>query len=154
MLKLNIAGIGKEKGKTFHAEADESVFLGMKINDVVQGKDISKNLQGYEFIITGASDKSGFPALVEVEGVGRKRLLLKYGKGMRQKKPRGLRLRKTIRGNTIAADIAQINLKVRKEGSKPLAEIFGKIEKQEKADAKEEAEEKPEAKEEKPEKKA
>lgn len=128
MLKLDIAGIGKEKGKTFHLEADESVFIGMKINDVVQGKDISKDLQGYEFVIAGASDKSGFPALGELEGVGRRRLLLKYGRGMRQKKPRGLRLRKTIRGNTIAADIAQINLKVKKEGSKALSEIFGKTE--------------------------
>ncbi len=135
MLKLDIAGIGKEKGKTFHVEADESVFIGMKIGDAVPGKDISKDLQGYEFVIAGASDKSGFPALSELEGVGRRRLLLRYGRGMRQKKPRGLRLRKTIRGNTIAADIAQINLKVREEGGKALSEIFGKTEKAEKQEA-------------------
>lgn len=126
MLKLDIAGIGKEKGRTFHTEADESIFIGMKLGDVVQGKDISKDLQEYEFVIAGASDKSGFPALSELEGIGRKGMLLKYGKGMRQTKPKGLRLRKTVRGSTIAADIAQINLKVKKEGSKTLNEIFGK----------------------------
>lgn len=124
MLKLDIAGIEKDKGKTFHVEADEKIFLGMKIGDVVQGKDISRDLQGYEFIITGASDSSGFPAFAEVEGIGRKRLLLKHGKSMRQRKPHGLRLRKTVRGNTISADIAQINLAVKKQGSKALSEIF------------------------------
>lgn len=124
MLKLDIAGIGKDKGKTFHVEADEKIFLGMKIGDTVQGKDISEDLEGYEFVIMGASDKSGFSAFAELEGVGRKRLLLKYGKGMRQRKPKGMRKRKTVRGNTIAADIAQINLKVKKEGKKTLSEIF------------------------------
>lgn len=124
MLKLDIAGIGKDKGKTFHLEADEKIFLGMKIGDTVQGKDISADLEGYEFVIMGASDKSGFSAFAELEGVGRKRLLLKYGKGMRQTKPKGLRLRKTVRGNTIAADIAQINFKVKKDGGKTLGEIF------------------------------
>lgn len=128
MLKLDIAGIAKEKGKTFHAEADETIFVGLKIGDTVQGKDILKNLEGYELVIAGASDKSGFPSLAELEGVGRKRLLLTYGKGMRQTRPKGLRLRKTVRGNTIAVDIAQINLKVKKEGSKALSEIFGKTE--------------------------
>lgn len=133
MLKLNIAGIGKEKGKTFHAEADETVFVGLRIGDTIQGKDILKSLDGYEFIISGASDKSGFPSFAEIEGVGRKRLLLKYGKGMRQTRPKGLRLRKTVRGNTIAADIAQINLKAKKEGSKALSEVFGKTEAAEKS---------------------
>lgn len=124
MLKLDIAGAGKDKGKTFHLEADEKTFLGMKIGDTVQGKDILADLEGYEFVIVGASDKSGFPALAKVEGIGRKKLLLKYGKGMRQTKPKGLRLRKTVRGNTIAADIAQINLKAKKEGARALSEIF------------------------------
>ena len=128
MLKLDIAGIEKEKGKTFHVEADEKIFIGIKLGEVVQGKDISKNLHGYEFIITGASDNSGFPSLASLESVGRKRLLLKHGTGMKIKKPRGLRLRKTVRGNTLSAVIAQINLKVKKQGEKALSEIFPKAE--------------------------
>ena len=38
--------------------------------------------------------------------------------------PRGLRLRKTVRGKVISAVIAQINLKTIKEGAKNLSEIF------------------------------
>ena len=132
MLKLDIAGIEKDKGRTFHVEADEKVFVSMKLVDAVQGKDISKELNGYEFILTGASDNAGFPALASLEVIGRKRLLLTYGKGMRQRKPRGLRLRKTVRGNTISADIAQINLRVKKQGEKLLSEIY--IKKEEKAE--------------------
>ena len=71
-----------------------------------------------------------------VPGMGLKKVLLKYGKGMhkRPKKegkkkrstpaPGGLRLRKTVRGKVISQDIIQINLKPTKEGSKKLSDIF------------------------------
>jgi ribosomal protein S6E (S10) len=61
---------------------------------------------------------------------------LNYGKGMRKKpkregkkpvsnpKPKGLRLRKTVRGKVISPEISQINLKITKPGSKNLSEIF------------------------------
>ena len=35
-----------------------------------------------------------------------------------------MRLKKTLRGNTISADVVQINLKVLKQGEKKLIEIF------------------------------
>ncbi|MFH0831455.1 MAG: S6e family ribosomal protein [archaeon] len=133
MLKLDIAGIDKDKGKTFHLEADEKIFVGMKIGDVVQGKDISKDLPDYEFILTGASDNAGFPVVSSLEAVGRKRMLLKYGIGMKQRKPHGLRLKKTVHGNTISTDIMQINLKVKKHGSRALSEIYKKEESKEAA---------------------
>lgn len=138
MFKFDIG----HKSRTFHLEAEAESLIGMKLGETIKGEDVSPELAGYEFVITGASDKSGFPALAGVEGPGIKRALLTKGKGMRAKK-KGLRLRKSIRGNAISADIAQINLKVSKEGKKPLAEIFGKEEK-----PKEEAkpEEKPEEK--------
>jgi ribosomal protein S6E (S10) len=72
----------------------------------------------------------------QAEGIGLKRLLLGYGKGMKRKpkregkkklsnhNPKGLKLRKTVRGNTITDDFSQINLKVTKSGSKTLEEIF------------------------------
>ena len=44
---------------------------------------------------------------------------------MKKKKPKGLIDRKSIRGNTIAKDIVQINLKSIKE-PKDLSEILGK----------------------------
>ncbi|MBA7703749.1 hypothetical protein ES703_112542 [subsurface metagenome] len=39
-------------------------------------------------------------------------------------KPKGLRLRKTVRGRVISPEIVQINLKILKEGGKKLSEIF------------------------------
>ena len=49
----------------------------------------------------------------------------KEGKRKRSRsKPKGLRLRKTVRGKTISEAISQINLKVLKEGKKKLLEIF------------------------------
>jgi len=130
--KINIS----EKAKTFHLEAEAENLVGKALHDKISGEDISNNLSGYEFEITGASDKAGFPALESVEGIGLKRILLIYGKGMKRKprkegkkklsnsKPKGLRLRKTVRGKVISNDVVQVNLKVLKTGNKPLSEIF------------------------------
>jgi len=124
--------IGDPKSKkTFHLESASEAFVGKKLGDKIEGKIIKEfsDLGDYEFIVTGASDNAGFPAVNELDGAIRKRLLLTRGHSMNIKKPQGLRLRRLVRGNTIAEDIAQINLKVSKEGSKPLTEIFKKEEK-------------------------
>lgn len=144
--KLNIS----EKGKAYKVESNSEAFIGKKIGEKISGKDFEiAELNDFEFEITGASDKSGFPALKNVEGQGLKRRLMTYGKGMKKRsrregkkkraefKPDGLRLRKTVHGNTLTDNITQINLKVIKEGSKPLSEIYKKEEKK--------AEEKPAA---------
>ena len=38
--------------------------------------------------------------------------------------PKGLRLRKTVRGKVLSPETAQVNLKVLKEGGKKLSEIW------------------------------
>lgn len=117
-------------GKTYHFElSDESTkekFFGKKIGDRFDGDLLDSKFSGYEFEITGLSDKQGFPALPSLKGTARTKILLSYGIGMRQKRPKGLRKKKTVRHNTIAADIVQINIKVIKQGDKDLDEIFGK----------------------------
>lgn len=118
--KINI---GKKDGKTFKLETDTESIIGRKLSEKIEGSDLKPELAGYELEICGMSDKAGFPSLKEVEGQGLKRLLLKKGKAMRDKR-KGLRLKKTIRGNTISKDIVQINLKVLKEGNKKLEEVF------------------------------
>ena len=135
VFKINI---GTKSGKTYKVEVEGISLIGKKIHDKVQGIEVSPDLEGYEFEIMGASDKSGFTVMKDVEGIGMKKVLLTYGKGMKRKpkregkkqvgriKPKGLRLRKTVRGNTISEDIKQINLKVLKDGSKKLEDIFGK----------------------------
>ncbi len=124
---------GTENGKTFKLEIEALDLIGKKLGELIKGEEISPDLAGYEFEITGASDKSGFTLLSEIEGNVIKRPLLTYGKAMHKKskgdkkisrKPAGLRLRKTVRGNTISEAVSQINLKTKKQGSKNLSEIF------------------------------
>ena len=131
--KINI---GTKEGKTWKLETESQALIGKSLGDKIQGKDISPDLNGYEFEITGASDKSGFTAMENVEGFGLKKVLLKYGKAMHKrpkregkkkisnKNPKGLRLRKTVHGKTISEGIVQINLKLIKQGEKKLEEIF------------------------------
>ncbi|UCD21234.1 MAG: 30S ribosomal protein S6e [archaeon] len=133
------------KEKTYHVETASEDFIGKKIGDKIPGKFIKevKELEDYEFEITGASDRAGLPALKDVRGVGLKRVLMSYGTGMKKRarregkkkrsnyRPKGLKLRKTVHGSTIDETIVQVNLKVVKTGSKALKEIFKKEEKKE-----------------------
>jgi len=133
VFKVNI---GTEKGKTYKIETEAEELIGKSVGDKIIGRVISPDFEGYEFEIMGASDGSGFPALKDVEGFTRKKVLLNYGLGMHKRPkregkkkrsnpmPGGLRLRKTVHGKTISEKIVQINLKLIKEGSKKLPEIF------------------------------
>lgn len=133
VFKINIA---QKDGKTFHLESESEELLGKELHNKIEGKDISGDLSDYEFEITGASDNAGFTSHEKVEGVALKKLLLTYGKGLHRRprregkkkvsnfKPKGLRMRKTVRGKVISPDIVQINLKIVKEGGKKLSEIF------------------------------
>jgi small subunit ribosomal protein S6e len=133
VFKINIS---TKQGETFKVESDSESLIGKKLGEKIQGKEISPILEGYEFEICGASDKSGFTAMENVEGETLKKILLTYGKAMKKrprregkkkqqnKKPKGLRLRRTVHGNTISESIVQINLKITKEGTKKLPEIF------------------------------
>jgi small subunit ribosomal protein S6e len=126
--------ISNKEGKTYKLEAEALGIILKSIGETIEGSEISPDLTGYEFEITGASDKAGLASLKEIEGVGLKRVLLGYGKGMHQRpkglskrpgrKPKGLRLRKTLRGKVISEAMSQINMKVVKEGSKKLSEVF------------------------------
>ena len=133
VFKINLSN---KQGKTFKLEAEAPALIEKQLHDKINGKDVSPDLEGYEFEVTGASDKSGFTAMKEVEGVGLKKILLSYEKGMKKrprkegkkklsnKNPKGLRLRKTVRGKIISEAISQINLKILKYGSKKLSEVF------------------------------
>ena len=133
MFKINLSD---KTGKTYKIEAEAEQLIDKKLHDKVQGKDIDEKLDGFEFEITGTSDKAGFTSMKGVGGIGLKKVLLGYGKAMKKrpkkegkikrsnKTPKGLRLRKTVRGETISSEIVQINLKVLKQGKKSLKDIF------------------------------
>lgn len=116
--------IGEKKGRTFKLETEAEALVGKRIGEKFNGDEIKPELAGYELEIMGTSDKAGFPGFKEIEGSSLKRIILTYGKGMKLRKPRGLRLKKTVQGNTISKDTIQINLKVLKAGEKKLEEIF------------------------------
>lgn len=144
--KLNIS----DKGKAYKKTIADDALLGKKIGEKITGNLIG--LPNYELEITGGSDTAGFPMRPEIEGVLKKRLVLKKGPGFKAKKKASshtqkhyyLSKRKTIRGNTISPSTSQINLKIIKAGSKSLAEIFGI---KEEAKTEEKKETKPETKE-------
>jgi small subunit ribosomal protein S6e len=96
-------------------------LIGKKIGDVVDG--IFVGLPGYKLSITGGSDKDGFPMRKDLPGVKRRRILITKGIGF-QATEQGLRLRKSIRGNTISPEVAQLNLKITQFGSKPVDELI------------------------------
>src|SRR3990172_7687674 len=131
--KINIS---EKSGKTYKLELESEELLGKELHDKIQGKDLKPDFEGYEFEITGTSDKAGFTSMKEIPGVGLKRVLLTYGKALHKRprkegkkmksnmRPDGLRMRRTVRGSVISPDIVQINMKVLKHGSKSLAEVF------------------------------
>jgi len=108
--------------KSYQKEVSGEGILGKKIGDKFPGN--VAGLEGYELQITGGTDKDGFPMRKDVYGAGRKKILLSSGTGFRAKL-KGQRKRKSIRGNTISEDIAQINSKIVKQGKLPLEKIFG-----------------------------
>jgi len=70
--------IGDSKTKrSFKSEIkspDADQLMGKKIGDTFRGELIG--LPGFEFLITGGSDKAGFPMNTDLEGPGRRRLIL------------------------------------------------------------------------------
>lgn len=115
-----------ETRKSFQIEIEQSKALGLigkKIGEEFDGDIIG--LPGYTLKITGGTDKDGFPMHPSVKGMGKKRVLLARPPCFHPKL-RGQRRRKTVRGDTISEEIAQINCKVVKKGEKPLEELIGK----------------------------
>lgn len=119
-IKANIGSPKEGKTKQIELSDDQAqAVMGKKLGDKITGKDIG--LDGYEFELTGGSDYCGFPMRKDVMGTARKKILATRGVGMRTKR-KGLRLRKTVAGNTVHNQTAQLNLKVIKAGKQSLFE--------------------------------
>lgn len=121
--KVNISS-GKDcpaeiKGQTkvVTLEKNKNPLVGKKVGETFNGALIG--LPGYEMKITGGSDDSGIPIRHDVHGPVKKRLLLANGPGYKPH-DRGIRKRKTIRGNEITDNMTQINAVVLKFGKEKL----------------------------------
>lgn len=116
------------RGKAYQVEVDEEKVpevIGKRIGDTISGDAIG--LPGYVLEIRGGTDRDGFPMTTWLHGPGRKRIMLTGPPGFHpEKKKKGLRKRKMVRGDTISEEIAQINVRVLKQGEKPLEELLGK----------------------------
>ena len=94
-------------------------LLGMKIGDEFDGLFVS--LPGYKLMITGGSDKDGFPMRSDLPGQKRKKVMLSGGRGFHPRMG-GQRRRKFVRGSTVSADIVQLNMKVTSYGPRAIEE--------------------------------
>ncbi len=134
-------------GMTFQKEVKDNQakpFIGMNIGESINGDNF--DLNGFEFQITGGSDYCGFPMRRGILGM-RKKITILGGVGFRGD-AKGIKRRKTVCGHKIHDKIAQINLKVIKDGPQKLNDVFG-IPLKERGSKKESKESKPEQKEEK-----
>lgn len=123
--------INDTNGKSYNFEVSghhAQNLIGKKIGDQIDG--INANLPGYKLQIMGGTDGSGFPMRKDFDGSARRRLLLTDSTGFHPGEG-GKRMRKSVRGNTISAEIVQVNMKVSKAGSKPVADHFENLAEQE-----------------------
>lgn len=117
--KMVISDPRSGKAKTVEVEGDRATpLIGRKIGDVIDGRIV--NMPGTKLLITGGSDKDGFPMRPDIHGGVRMRVLLSGGVGFKPKN-KGERRRKIVRGNTITEDIMQINVKIVEESKKTAA---------------------------------
>ncbi|MEK6899701.1 MAG: S6e family ribosomal protein [Nanoarchaeota archaeon] len=117
--------LGAKDGKSYQKELKDAaaeMLLNKSIGDTVSGD--SLGFSGYEFLITGGSDKCGFPMRKGIQAPRKKAMLGKSigfsGLDRNDKKQKGLLIKRTVCGERITKDINQVNLKILKEGSEPL----------------------------------
>jgi len=117
-------------GKTYQTEIpkdNEGSVIGLKI-----GADFETGVApGYKLKVTGGSDKDGVPMRGDVSGGRRTYVILSDGPGVRTKES-GERRGRSVRGNIVTAEIAQLNTMVVSAGEKKLDELFPPKPKEEK----------------------
>ena len=127
MAKFQI-NIGDTTGKTYRIDIEEDSqtrpLIGLTLGEEINGDMIG--FDGYKLKITGGSDSDGFPMNPSVQGGMRKRILSSGGIGFRPKL-KGMRKRKSVRGNTISEDIYQINMKITQTGPKKIEEVLAEL---------------------------
>ena len=112
MAKFKIIISDPETGKSQFVEVEETQavpLIGRKLGEVMDGTAVK--LSGYKLMITGGSDKDGFPMRPNIHGGVRVGAILSEGVGFHSSQ-RGERKRKTLRGNVITEAIVQINMKI------------------------------------------
>jgi len=121
MVELRIVISDPKTGKSMQRivkEENRKPFYGLKLGDKVRGELL--DLTGFEFTLTGGSDDTGFPMRRDVQGTAKMRILASGGVGIKRALTGGQRIRKTVSGNTVGTQTAQLNLKIDKAGKEDL----------------------------------
>lgn len=113
--KIIISDPKTGKSKSVEVEGARAIpLIGKKIGDTIDGSLVG--MPGVKLLITGGSDKDGFPMRPDVHGGVKVSILLSGGVGFKPEN-KGERRRKTVRGNVITEDIVQVNAKIIEEKS-------------------------------------
>ena len=95
-------------------DSSAQVLVGRKIGETVDGPAIG--LTG-KIVLTGGSDKAGFPMRGDVQGGGKKYVLMTNGVGLRTEVEGGKK-RKLVRGNMVTEEIYQLNARKAEDAPK------------------------------------
>jgi len=112
MVKVKLVVSDPKSGKSQVVELDEGKlrpFIGLRLGDRIDGSIVG--LGDVELLLTGGTDKDGFPLRPDVHGGVKAKVILSGGPGF-SPRVKGERRRKTVRGNMITEDIAQLNVKI------------------------------------------
>lgn len=117
-MKLNIANpaTGQQKSLDFDDERKTRIFYDKRMGQEVEADSLGDEFKGYILRISGGNDKQGFPMKQGVLTPKRVRLLLSEGHSCFRARRVGERVRKSVRGCIVAADIAALSLIVVKQG--------------------------------------
>lgn len=121
---MNIVVSDPKSRKALNLKTDKELFVGKKIGENIDLSAIG--LQGYNGRITGGSDKQGFPMKPTLSGQQRRKVLLEKGVGLRSN-TKGMKKRKTVAGNTVTANTAQLNVAVLQQGEKRFEELVAAL---------------------------
>jgi len=121
---MNIVISDKKTGKALNTKTEKNIFMGKKIGEEIDLSGIG--MLGYKGKISGGSDMEGFPMKHSLQGMQRKRVLLEKGIGFRPTKI-GERKKKTVAGNTVSLNTAQLNLVISHYGAQAFEELLKTI---------------------------
>lgn len=117
MAKFKIV-VSDQSGKSQSLElegAKAQPLIGRTLNEVIDGGLLG--ISGKKVKITGGTDKDGVPMRVDIQGGGKKSVILSSGPGFKSRRS-GERRRKMVRGKTITEDTYLLNMRILKAEKK------------------------------------
>ncbi|ELQ74478.1 40S ribosomal protein S6 [Trachipleistophora hominis] len=112
-MKLNISSPQNGTNITLEVTGNaERIFHGKSLGDIIDGSMIKQEYAGWKMLLTGGSDKQGFPMDTQINTDKRQRLLRRKGDiGFKPRRKGELR-RKSVRGAIISEETSALCMKV------------------------------------------